>query len=167
MALEGDGGLEGVLGAGERDKVGLGTRTGCGEDGDTEAMQFGAHKVPPVSPQVRSPLSDSILGEQMLVVSEEKVTVTALHPQLVAGLSLTLRPEPGHPGVVTATTLGTTILRVPKQVRGVGGMLKVPGVPKPQCHPPGVPGRRRHCPSGCPSPTARWRRWSCMGRTQP
>ncbi|XP_064921716.1 transmembrane protein 132A [Columba livia] len=67
------------------------------------------------SVEVRSPLSDSILGEQMLVVSEEKVTVTALHPQLVAGLSLTLRPEPGHPGVVTATTLGTTILRAPKQ----------------------------------------------------
>ncbi|XP_065492288.1 transmembrane protein 132A isoform X2 [Caloenas nicobarica] len=67
------------------------------------------------SVEVRSPLSDSILGEQMLVVSEEKVTVTELRPQLVAGLSLTLRPEPGHPGVVTATALRTTTLRAPKQ----------------------------------------------------
>ncbi|NXH21496.1 T132A protein, partial [Bucco capensis] len=71
---------------------------------------------PPLSyPQVRSPLSDSILGEQMLVVSEEKVTVTELRAQVVAGLSLSLRTEPGHPGVVTATTLGTITLRAPKQ----------------------------------------------------
>ncbi|XP_053923128.1 transmembrane protein 132A [Cuculus canorus] len=67
------------------------------------------------SVEVRSPLSDSILGEQMLVVSEEKVTVTELRAQVVSGLALTLRPEPGHPGVVTATTQGTATLRVPKQ----------------------------------------------------
>ncbi|NXL67404.1 T132A protein, partial [Chordeiles acutipennis] len=65
--------------------------------------------------QVRSPLSASILGEQMLVVAEEKVTVTELRAQLVSGLSLTLRAQPGHPGVVTATAQGTTTLRVPKQ----------------------------------------------------
>ncbi|NWH77206.1 T132A protein, partial [Piaya cayana] len=65
--------------------------------------------------QVRSPLSDSILGEQMLVVSEEKVTVTELRAQVVSGLALTLRPEPGHPGVVTATAQATAALCVPKQ----------------------------------------------------
>ncbi|NXS68111.1 T132A protein, partial [Pandion haliaetus] len=65
--------------------------------------------------QVRSPLSDSILGEQMLVVSEEKVTVTELHAQVVSGLSLMLRAEPGHPGMVTATAQGTATLRAPKQ----------------------------------------------------
>ncbi|NXS96563.1 T132A protein, partial [Jacana jacana] len=65
--------------------------------------------------QVRSPLSDSILGEQMLVVSEEKVTVTELRAQVVAELALGLRPEPGHPRLVTATALGTATLRHPKQ----------------------------------------------------
>ncbi|NXU54531.1 T132A protein, partial [Turnix velox] len=66
--------------------------------------------------QVISPLSASILGEQTLVVSEEKVTVTELRAQVVAGLSLKLRPEPGgHPGLVTATTFGTATLRTPKQ----------------------------------------------------
>lgn len=56
----------------------------------------------------------------MLVVSEEKVTVTELHAQVVSGLSLTLRAEPGHPGMVTATAQGTATLRAPKQVRGAG-----------------------------------------------
>ncbi|XP_066853966.1 LOW QUALITY PROTEIN: transmembrane protein 132A [Anser cygnoides] len=67
------------------------------------------------SVEVRSPVSDSILGEQMLVVSEEKVTVTELRAQVVAGLALALRTEPGHPGVVTATCQGMTTLRAPKQ----------------------------------------------------
>ncbi|XP_064281862.1 transmembrane protein 132A [Passer domesticus] len=67
------------------------------------------------SVEVRSPLSDSILGEQTLVVSEEKVTVTELHAQVVAGLSLSLRTQPDQPGVVTATVLGTPTLRALKQ----------------------------------------------------
>ncbi|NXK84794.1 T132A protein, partial [Amazona guildingii] len=65
--------------------------------------------------QVRSPLSDSILGEQTLVVSEEKVTVTELRAQLVSGLSLAARAEPGHRGVVTTSARATGTLRVPKQ----------------------------------------------------
>ncbi|NXF41383.1 T132A protein, partial [Nyctibius bracteatus] len=66
--------------------------------------------------QVRSPLSASILGEQTLAVSEEKVTVTELRAGVVSGLSLTLRPQPGHhPGVVMATVQGTATLRAPKQ----------------------------------------------------
>lgn len=76
---------------------------------------------PPPYPQVRSPLSESILGEQTLVVSEEKVTVTELRAQVVAGLSLRLRAEPGHPDTVTATAQGTATLRTPKQVRRVVG----------------------------------------------
>ncbi|KAM7035240.1 transmembrane protein 132A isoform 2-T2 [Acridotheres tristis] len=67
------------------------------------------------SVEVHSPLSDSILGEQTLVVSEEKVMVTELHAQVVAGLSLSLRTQPDHPGVVTATVLGTPTLRALKQ----------------------------------------------------
>ncbi|NWH68275.1 T132A protein, partial [Geococcyx californianus] len=65
--------------------------------------------------QVRSPLSDSILGEQMLVVSEEKVTVTELRAQVVSGLSLTLRADPSHPNMMTTTAQATATLRVPKQ----------------------------------------------------
>lgn len=83
----------------------------------------------PLCPQVRSPVSDSILGEQMLVVSEEKVTVTELRAQVVAGLALALRTEPGHPGVVTATCQGMTTLRAPKQVRGLRGGVGVLAVP--------------------------------------
>lgn len=67
------------------------------------------------SVEVRSPLSDSILGEQTLVVSEEKVTVTELRAQLVSGLSLAVRAEPGHRGVVSTSATGTATLRVPKQ----------------------------------------------------
>lgn len=92
--------------------------------------------------QVHSPLSNSILGEQTLVVSEEKVTVTELHTQVVAGLSLSLQTQEGHPGVVTATALGTPTLRALKQVRWVGGITPVspqcpPNLCHPSCHPPG------------------------------
>ncbi|XP_009993404.1 PREDICTED: transmembrane protein 132A, partial [Chaetura pelagica] len=80
-----------------------------GQRGGTEAEE-----VPPC-PQVRSPLSASLLGEQTLVVSEEKVTVTELRGQVVSGLSLSLRAQPAHPGLVTVTAQGTATLRAPKQ----------------------------------------------------
>lgn len=67
------------------------------------------------SVEVRSPLSDAILGEQMLVVSEDKVAVTELRAAVVAGLALALHPEPGHPGVLTAVCRATATLRGSKQ----------------------------------------------------
>ncbi|KAM8807352.1 transmembrane protein 132A [Eudromia elegans] len=67
------------------------------------------------SVEVRSPVSDSILGEQMLVVSEEKVTVTELRAQVVSGLSLTVTAEPGHPDVIVASCRGTAALHSAKQ----------------------------------------------------
>ncbi|XP_010224698.1 PREDICTED: transmembrane protein 132A [Tinamus guttatus] len=67
------------------------------------------------SVEVRSPVSDSFLGEQMLVVSEEKVTVTELRAQVVSGLSLKVTAEPGHPDVILATCHGTAALRSTKQ----------------------------------------------------
>ena len=78
---------------------------------------------------MRSPLSDAILGEQMLVVSEDKVAVTELRAAVVAGLALALHPEPGHPGVLTAVCRATATLRGSKQVRvcgwpGGGGVLE-------------------------------------------
>ncbi|NWW90892.1 T132A protein, partial [Rhynochetos jubatus] len=65
--------------------------------------------------QVRSPLSDSVLGEQTLVVSEEKVTVTELRARVLSGVSLRLITHPGPPRLLTATAQGTAALRVPKQ----------------------------------------------------
>ncbi|XP_061465756.1 transmembrane protein 132A isoform X2 [Rhineura floridana] len=67
------------------------------------------------SVEVRSPVSDSILGEQTLVVSEEKVSVSELQAQLVSGLSLTLSVEPRHLNVFTATCQGLSALRSLKQ----------------------------------------------------
>ncbi|XP_053141546.1 transmembrane protein 132A isoform X2 [Hemicordylus capensis] len=67
------------------------------------------------SVEVRSPVSDSILGEQTLVVSEEKVSISELQAQLVSGVSLTLSVEPGHPNVFTATCQGLSALRFLKQ----------------------------------------------------
>ncbi|KAL7991991.1 hypothetical protein Chor_016247, partial [Crotalus horridus] len=67
------------------------------------------------SVEVRSPVSDSILGEQTLVVSEEKVSVSELQAQLVSGLSLTVFPEPGHPNVFTAMCQGLSALHSLKQ----------------------------------------------------
>lgn len=67
--------------------------------------------------QVRSPVSDSILGEQTLVVSDEKVSISELQTQLVSGLSLSLSVEPGHPNVFTAVCQGLSALRSLKQVR--------------------------------------------------
>ncbi|XP_020648086.3 transmembrane protein 132A isoform X1 [Pogona vitticeps] len=67
------------------------------------------------SVEVRSPVSDSILGEQTLVVSEEKVSISELRAQLVSGLSLTLSSEVGHPNIFTATCQGLSALRSLKQ----------------------------------------------------
>ncbi|EMP24422.1 hypothetical protein UY3_18514 [Chelonia mydas] len=64
---------------------------------------------------VRSPVSDSILGEQTLVVSDEKVAVSELQAQLVSGLSLALSTEPRHPDVLTATCQALSALHSPKQ----------------------------------------------------
>uniref|UniRef100_A0A8D0B2E3 Transmembrane protein 132A n=1 Tax=Salvator merianae TaxID=96440 RepID=A0A8D0B2E3_SALMN len=67
------------------------------------------------SVEVRSPVSDSILGEQTLVVSEDKVSISELQAQLVSGLSLRLSVEPGHLNVFTATCQGLSTLRSLKQ----------------------------------------------------
>uniref|UniRef100_A0A670Z1E4 Transmembrane protein 132A n=1 Tax=Pseudonaja textilis TaxID=8673 RepID=A0A670Z1E4_PSETE len=67
------------------------------------------------SVEVRSPVSDSILGEQTLVVSEEKVSISELQTQLVSGLSLTLFAEPGHLNVFTVMCQGFSALHSPKQ----------------------------------------------------
>lgn len=70
----------------------------------------------PSHPQVRSPLSDSILGEQALAVTDEKVSVLELRVQPVMGMSLALSRGTAHPGEVTATCRAQSAPPAPKQV---------------------------------------------------
>lgn len=67
-------------------------------------------------PQVLSPLSDSILAEKTVTVLDERVSVTELTVQLVAGLSVSLRPGAQHSKAVTAAVTAQELLRTPKQV---------------------------------------------------
>ncbi|XP_055437114.1 transmembrane protein 132A isoform X1 [Bubalus kerabau] len=65
--------------------------------------------------EVRSPLSDSILGEQALAVTDDKVSVLELRVQPVMGISLALSRGTAHPGEVTATCWAQSALPAPKQ----------------------------------------------------
>uniref|UniRef100_A0A8C9A906 Transmembrane protein 132A n=1 Tax=Prolemur simus TaxID=1328070 RepID=A0A8C9A906_PROSS len=65
--------------------------------------------------EVRSPLSDSILGEQALAVTDDKVSVLELRVQPVMGISLALSRGTAHPGEVTATCWAQSALPTPKQ----------------------------------------------------
>ncbi|XP_063526950.1 transmembrane protein 132A isoform X1 [Pongo pygmaeus] len=65
--------------------------------------------------EVRSPLSDSILGEQALAVTDDKVSVLELRVQPVMGISLILSRGTAHPGEVTATCWAQSALPAPKQ----------------------------------------------------
>uniref|UniRef100_A0A480YUV2 Transmembrane protein 132A isoform b n=2 Tax=Sus scrofa TaxID=9823 RepID=A0A480YUV2_PIG len=65
--------------------------------------------------EVRSPLSDSILGEQALAVTDDKVSVLELRVQPVMGISLALSRGTAHPGEVTATSWAVSAFPAPKQ----------------------------------------------------
>ncbi|XP_073902659.1 transmembrane protein 132A isoform X2 [Castor canadensis] len=65
--------------------------------------------------EVRSPLSDSILGEQALAVTDDKVSVLELRVQPVMGISLAVSRGTAHPGEVTATCWAQSALPAPKQ----------------------------------------------------
>uniref|UniRef100_A0A8C0KK04 Transmembrane protein 132A n=1 Tax=Canis lupus dingo TaxID=286419 RepID=A0A8C0KK04_CANLU len=65
--------------------------------------------------EVRSPLSDSILGEQALAVTDDKVSVLELQVQPVMGISLALSRGTAHPGEVTATCWAQSAFPAPKQ----------------------------------------------------
>ncbi|XP_008591211.1 PREDICTED: transmembrane protein 132A [Galeopterus variegatus] len=65
--------------------------------------------------EVRSPLSDSILGEQALAVTDDKVSVLELQVQPVMGISLALSRGTAHPGEVTATCWAQSAPPAPKQ----------------------------------------------------
>ncbi|XP_040433058.1 transmembrane protein 132C isoform X2 [Cygnus olor] len=65
--------------------------------------------------QVLSPLSDSILAEKTVTVLDDKVTITDLGVQLVAGLSLFLQPSTASNQAIVATTIAQELLHTPKQ----------------------------------------------------
>uniref|UniRef100_A0A8D0H244 Transmembrane protein 132C n=1 Tax=Sphenodon punctatus TaxID=8508 RepID=A0A8D0H244_SPHPU len=65
--------------------------------------------------QVLSPLSDTILAEKTVTVLDDKVAITDLGVQLVAGLSLSLQPSTASNQVIVATTIAQELLHTPKQ----------------------------------------------------
>lgn len=68
-----------------------------------------------------SPLSDSILAEKTVTVLDDKVSVTDLAVQVVAGLSVTLHPISENNKATSAVATAEELLRAPKQVGGWGG----------------------------------------------
>jgi hypothetical protein len=73
---------------------------------------------PAALPQVVSPLTEAVLGETLLTVTEEKVSITQLQAQVVASLALSLRPSPGSSHTILATTAAQQTLSFLKQVNG-------------------------------------------------
>ncbi|KAK1328232.1 hypothetical protein QTO34_011799 [Cnephaeus nilssonii] len=65
--------------------------------------------------QVLSPLSDAILAEKTITVLDEKVAVTDLGVQVVAGLSLSLQLSPGSNRAIFATAVAQELLQRPHQ----------------------------------------------------
>nr|KAF6309392.1 transmembrane protein 132E [Pipistrellus kuhlii] len=65
--------------------------------------------------KVVSPLTESVLGETLLTVTEEKVSITQLQAQVVASLSLSLRPSPGSSHTILATAAAQQTLSFLKQ----------------------------------------------------
>nr|XP_045012804.1 transmembrane protein 132C [Jaculus jaculus] len=74
--------------------------------------------------QVLSPLSDSILAEKTITVLDDKVSVTDLAIQLVAGLSVSLHPISGNSKATMATATAEELLRAPKQEAMVSTWLQ-------------------------------------------
>lgn len=71
--------------------------------------------------QILSPLSDAILAEKTVTVLDEKVTVTDLGVQVVAGLLLSLQLSPGSNRAIFATAVAQELLQRPRQVQRLDG----------------------------------------------
>lgn len=67
---------------------------------------------------------DSILAEKTVTVLDDKVSVTDLAIQLVAGLSATLHADPENSQAITAVATAEELLRTPKQVAGRAGVRR-------------------------------------------
>ncbi|XP_059910960.1 transmembrane protein 132C isoform X2 [Gadus macrocephalus] len=67
------------------------------------------------SVQVISPLTDAILAKQTITVVDDKVSLTELGVQMVAGLSMALQLSQGSNRAILATTTSQELLQSPKQ----------------------------------------------------
>uniref|UniRef100_A0AAQ5XA46 Uncharacterized protein n=1 Tax=Amphiprion ocellaris TaxID=80972 RepID=A0AAQ5XA46_AMPOC len=74
--------------------------------------------------QVLSPLSDSILAEKTITVTDDKVTIADLWVQLVTGLSMNLQLSPGSNRAILATTNTQEVLQSPKQEALISAWLQ-------------------------------------------
>uniref|UniRef100_H9GL19 Transmembrane protein 132C n=1 Tax=Anolis carolinensis TaxID=28377 RepID=H9GL19_ANOCA len=74
--------------------------------------------------QVLSPLSDSILAEKTVTVLDDKVTITDMGIQLVAGLSLFLQPSAASHQAIMTTTVAQELLHTPKQEAVVSSWIQ-------------------------------------------
>ncbi|XP_068166034.1 transmembrane protein 132D [Antennarius striatus] len=74
--------------------------------------------------QVFSPLSDAILAKTTVKVVDDKVTITDLGVQLVAGLTMTLQLSPGSNQAILATTTTEEVLQSPKQTALVSSWVQ-------------------------------------------
>ncbi|XP_015679103.1 transmembrane protein 132C [Protobothrops mucrosquamatus] len=74
--------------------------------------------------QVLSPLSDSILAEKTVTVLDDKVTITDIGVQLVAGLSLVLQPSTASRQAFMATTIAQELLHTHKQEAMVSSWIQ-------------------------------------------
>lgn len=63
-----------------------------------------------------SPLSNLVLGERMVQVLDDKVSITKLSVQLVSDLSLSLQLSPGSNRAIAATVNVQDTMHNPKQV---------------------------------------------------
>ncbi|KAJ7309731.1 hypothetical protein JRQ81_007794 [Phrynocephalus forsythii] len=74
--------------------------------------------------QVLSPLSDSILAEKTVTVLDDKVSITDMGLQLVAGLSILLQPSAVSHQAVVVTTVAQELLHTPKQEAVVSSWIQ-------------------------------------------
>ncbi|XP_039419036.1 transmembrane protein 132E isoform X2 [Corvus cornix cornix] len=89
--------------------------------------------------KVVSPLVEAVLGETLVTVAEEKVSITDLKAQVVSSLSLSLHPSPGNSHTIIARTSVQQTLSFFKQRRHHGAPVPL----RPQGLQPGgeQPGR--------------------------
>uniref|UniRef100_A0A8B9S4P2 Transmembrane protein 132E n=1 Tax=Apteryx owenii TaxID=8824 RepID=A0A8B9S4P2_APTOW len=65
--------------------------------------------------KVVSPLMEAVLGETLVTVADEKVSITDLKAQVVSSLSLSLHPSPGNSHTIIAKTAAQQTLSFFKQ----------------------------------------------------
>ncbi|XP_074869781.1 transmembrane protein 132E [Carettochelys insculpta] len=65
--------------------------------------------------KVVSPLTEAVLGETVVTVVDEKVSITDLKVQVVSSLSLSLQPSPGNSHIMVAKTAAQQTVNFSKQ----------------------------------------------------